>query len=330
MNLEHLYQKSFFTRSVSLLFVFFLLGECYLLWEMSSASYLYTILILNLAFSIPIFGHYWTHALKWEAMSKYKREKEISALIYLAATVLSGIAIGLSQLIGSHSMTLVSLHDLIKNPVLFAIVSLVLVDALFYLYHRVSHQTSLGWLFHSSHHAIEHLEYENSVRIDLKDFNPIYWIAIALPMSLLGFNAFETYVLVLTSLYYQYFLHSNANWFKDSFWGYIFNHPSLHRVHHSLHQEQLDKNYGGIVSTYDFIFRSNSKEQRQLTVGDFGLKGVSNSATLEGTYLSFTIPFLFVLRRKPWLILASPQRVVDEYQALNPAPEPRMDMPQAS
>ncbi len=330
MNLDYLYQKSFFTRSVSLLFVFFLVGECYLLWEMSSTNYLYTILILNLAFSIPIFGHYWIHALKKEPMTKYKKEKEISALIYLAATILSGLAIVLSQLVGSSSMTLLSLHDLIKNPVLFAIVGLLLVDALFYLYHRLSHQTSLGWLFHSSHHSIEHMEYENSVRIDLKDFNPIYWVTIALPMGLLGFNAFETYVLVLTSLYYQYFLHSGANWFKDSFWGYIFNHPSLHRVHHSLHQEQLDKNYGGIVSTYDYIFRSSSKETRQLIVGDFGLKGVSNSATLEGTYLSFTIPFLFVVRRKPWLILAAPQRVMDEYQSLGAGPETRRDMPRAS
>ncbi|HYX38085.1 MAG TPA: sterol desaturase family protein [Oligoflexus sp.] len=301
-----------------------------MLFTVPTSSYLYTILLLNLAFSIPIFGHYWRLALKSEPMSEYKKEKEISALIYLGATTLSVLVIGLSFLLFKNEFVIFNLKESIRHPIVFAIVSLILVDLFFYVYHRISHVTSLGWLFHSSHHAIETLAYENSVRIDLKDFNPIYWIAVAIPMGFLGFNSLETYVLLLTSLYYQYFLHSGANWFRNSAWGYVFNNPSLHRVHHSIHDHQLDKNFGGIISLYDFLFFTSCRETKNLRFGDFGLHGVENSSTLHGTYLSFSKAFFAVVKAKPWYVFVSPRILMREYNRLNAVSPMDENLPIAS
>lgn len=135
----------------------------------------------------------------------------------------------------------------------------------YYWYHRWSHEIPLLWTLHHTHHSAMNMNLTTAVRINwLGTFvSPLIYI----PFVLLGFSA-EILILSLAfSLFFQYFLHTEAVGKLGKFEGTFLNTPSAHRVHHGSNEKYIDKNYGGILIIFDRLFGSYQPEVEQVKYG---------------------------------------------------------------
>jgi sterol desaturase/sphingolipid hydroxylase (fatty acid hydroxylase superfamily) len=137
-------------------------------------------------------------------------------------------------------------------------------DLVYYIFHRVSHESRLFWNFHVVHHSSEH--YNLSVAVRQSWFSGIlHWIFYA-PIMLLGFAPWMFALMHGFNLIYQFWIHTKLvdklGWLE-----YIFNTPSHHRVHHGVNEQYLDKNYAGVLIIWDRLFGSFVPETEEPRYG---------------------------------------------------------------
>lgn len=144
-------------------------------------------------------------------------------------------------------------------------VALFLVDDLvYYVFHRVSHESRLFWNFHVVHHSSEH--YNLSVAVRQSWFSGIlHWMFYA-PIMLLGFAPWMFALMHGFNLIYQFWIHTKfvrkLGWLE-----YLLNTPSHHRVHHGVNEKYLDKNYAGVLIIWDRLFGSFTPETEEPRYG---------------------------------------------------------------
>ncbi|QGZ62250.1 sterol desaturase family protein [Paraburkholderia acidisoli] len=134
-------------------------------------------------------------------------------------------------------------------------------DLLYYVFHRASHRVRWLWAAHVVHHSSERLNLSTAFRQSL--MYPVagmwlFWI----PLALLGFPPAQIVAIVLVNLAFQFFVHTQAvpklGWLE-----YVFNTPSMHRVHHARNERYIDRNYAGVLSIWDRLFGSFVAEDAQ-------------------------------------------------------------------
>lgn len=139
----------------------------------------------------------------------------------------------------------------------------VLVDLLFYVYHRTSHKVRWFWATHVVHHASEHMNFTTAARQStLYAFSGAF--LFFLPAALLGFAPEWGLFALALNLSYQWFIHTQ--WVKKlpRPIEFIFNTPSHHRVHHGRNPEYIDTNFGGMLIIWDRLFGTFVEERDDL------------------------------------------------------------------
>ncbi len=143
--------------------------------------------------------------------------------------------------------------------------AIILVDAVYYVDHRIGHRVRLMWaVSHSVHHSSPIFNQTTAVRISFIDgfISPWYYTSVIL----MGFDPLLVAAAFGFNLAYQQWIHTEAigklGWFDR--W---FNSPSNHRVHHGSQAQYLDKNYGGILMIWDRIFGSYEAEGEAVIYG---------------------------------------------------------------
>lgn len=130
-------------------------------------------------------------------------------------------------------------------------------DLAYYWFHRLSHESRFMWNFHVVHHSSD--QYNLSVAVRQSWFgNLVTWMFYA-PLMLLGFAPWMFAITHGVNLIYQFWIHTKLIG-KLGVFEKIFNTPSLHRVHHAVNPQYIDKNYGGILIIWDRIFGSHEIE----------------------------------------------------------------------
>jgi len=158
----------------------------------------------------------------------------------------------------SFGVDTLSKFYLAPSSFLHWLVLFVLLDFLFYLAHRYSHEIKILWASHVVHHSSE--EFNLSVALRQSFIRNIGIGMFYLPLALLGFPV-ESYLIIdALNRTYQFWVHTRAihklpNWFES-----IFVTPSHHRVHHAMNPEYIDKNYGGVFIIWDKIFGTYCEE----------------------------------------------------------------------
>ena len=136
---------------------------------------------------------------------------------------------------------------------------LVLVDFFYYCWHRTSHKISWLWATHVVHHSSEEFNLSTALRQPFISWTPDAFIS-AFPLAILGFPHVFFSVHVTFNLLWQYWLHTQLlppmPWVE-----YVFNTPSLHRIHHGRNLLALGKNYGSIFSVWDRMGGTFEAEQ---------------------------------------------------------------------
>lgn len=131
-------------------------------------------------------------------------------------------------------------------------------DLLYYVFHRVSHESRLFWNFHVVHHSSD--QYNLSVAVRQSWFSGIlHWLFYA-PLMLAGFAPWMFATMHGFNLIYQFWIHTKLIYKFPRWFEYIFNTPSHHRVHHGVNEPYLDRNYAGVLIIWDRMFGSFIEE----------------------------------------------------------------------
>ena len=148
-------------------------------------------------------------------------------------------------------------------PVLEAALAFLALDALIYWQHRLFHRIPLFWRLHRMHHS--DLEFGTTTGVR---FHPVEILlsllikmgaVVALGAPAVAVILFEI-ALNATSL----FNHANLRLplALDAVLRRLIVTPDMHRVHHSVHREEHDSNYGFNLSCWDHLFRSYTGQPR--------------------------------------------------------------------
>ena len=144
------------------------------------------------------------------------------------------------------------------------IIAIVGVDLGYYWWHRLSHEVNFLWAVHVVHHQSE--DYNLAVALRQAVLSPITVMPFYLPLAVLGVPLFHYFIVVALSTLYQFWIHTEL---VDRMGPleYLINTPSLHRVHHGVNPEYLDKNYAATFICWDQLFGTLRREEAPVVYG---------------------------------------------------------------
>jgi sterol desaturase/sphingolipid hydroxylase (fatty acid hydroxylase superfamily) len=152
-------------------------------------------------------------------------------------------------------------------------------DFCYYWFHRTHHEIRFLWAGHINHHSSTHYNLSTALRQPWTTVltGIIFWA----PMPLLGFSPEMILAAQSINLIYQYWIHTELVGSMGPF-GWIFNTPAHHRVHHGRNTIYLDRNHGGILILWDRLFGTFEAESEPV---DFGL--TTNIKSHNPFYIAF-------------------------------------------
>ena len=162
-----------------------------------------------------------------------------------------------------YQFRLVTINDLLPIWAVWAL-TFVVIDFVYYWYHRCSHRVRFLWAVHMNHHSSEEMNYVVSLRQAW--FGPISKIPFFIFMPLIGFDPLITLVAGVASTLWGVLGHTQ--WINRlGPLEYIFVTPSSHRVHHGSNECYLDKNYGNFLIIWDRMFGTFAEEKEKVKYG---------------------------------------------------------------
>jgi len=133
------------------------------------------------------------------------------------------------------------------------------VDLGYYWWHRLSHEVNVLWAVHVVHHQSE--DYNLAVALRQAVLSPITVMPFYLPLAVLGVPLFHFFIVNALSTLYQFWIHTELVG-RMGFFEKLINTPSLHRVHHAVNPQYLDKNYAATFICWDQMFGTLKREEQ--------------------------------------------------------------------
>jgi sterol desaturase/sphingolipid hydroxylase (fatty acid hydroxylase superfamily) len=153
----------------------------------------------------------------------------------------------------------------------------------YWLDHYLCHRVPFLWEFHKVHHTAEVLTPLTNFRVHPMD-TIVFYNMLALSMgvmegvlkygfgqSIQPFTVWNTNILLLAgAVLLEQLQHTNF-WIPfTGVWGKIFLSPAHHQIHHSTNPVHFNKNMGGNLSVFDWLFGTlhiPAKQREKLTFG---------------------------------------------------------------
>lgn len=145
-------------------------------------------------------------------------------------------------------------------PVIAVLLAWLLLDCAIYWQHRALH-TRLLWRLHRPHHADTALDTSTALR-----FHPLeillsmlykMGVVLALGAPVAAVILFEVMLNAAAM-----FNHANFRLPGDRWVRKLLVTPDFHRVHHSNYRQEIDSNYGNVLSIWDYLFGSYVAQPR--------------------------------------------------------------------
>ena len=146
---------------------------------------------------------------------------------------------------------------------LLIVTSVLALDLVVYLQHRLMHRIPLLWRLHRVHHCDEDFDVSLAVR-----FHPLE-IALSMGIKLAAIALLGTPAIAV--LIFELTLSAGALWTHTRLalpqgierWArWLIITPTLHRIHHRLEKGDQDSNFGSTISLWDYLFRSFRADPR--------------------------------------------------------------------
>ena len=193
------------------------------------------------------------------------------------------------------------------NPLLELILAVVILDLIIYLQHVLVHAVPALWRLHRVHHADIDYDVTTGVRfhpIEILFSMLIKFAAIAaLGPSVVAVIMFE---LLLNGM--AMFNHGNVglpSWLDKLLRLFIVT-PDMHRVHHSIEDDETNSNFGFNLSWWDRLFGTYREQPRaghkDMTIGIRHFNTPGQSSWIHGILL---MPFIgkvsgYAINRRQW------------------------------
>jgi sterol desaturase/sphingolipid hydroxylase (fatty acid hydroxylase superfamily) len=217
----------------------------------------------------------------WQNKKYYNQEDTLCTIGLLTGNII--VAFSIKGLILAfhfylYQFKVLELASILPLWAMWAL-TFIMIDFVFYIYHRMSHRVRFLWAIHLSHHSSEEMNFAVSFRQAW--FGPISKIPFFITLPLLGFDPTIVAVAGVISTLWGIVGHTQIVG-KLGPLEWIFNTPSHHRVHHGSNQKYIDKNYGNLLIVWDRIFGTFEPEDEPVK---FGL--VNNVETFNPTKITF-------------------------------------------
>lgn len=217
--------------------------------------------------SIPLFFLLMGVELAWSAWSgrhEYRLNDFVANL---------GCGIG-SQVVGAFTKSLVFAAYLwtydhlrlftLPTTVLTWVVAFLMVDLLYYWFHRLSHEVNFLWAAHIVHHQSE--EYNLSVALRQSWWQGLFSWWFYVPLAMLGIHPLLIVTVGAFNTLYQFWIHTKAIKHLGPLEA-VLNTPSHHRVHHGSDPKYIDRNHAGTLIVWDRLFGTFQREEEEPVYG---------------------------------------------------------------
>jgi sterol desaturase/sphingolipid hydroxylase (fatty acid hydroxylase superfamily) len=125
-------------------------------------------------------------------------------------------------------------------------------DFLKWCTHNLLHRVPALWAFHKVHHSVEVMDWMGNMRYHWMEVI-VYNGLLFIPFTFLGFNPHLFYWTSIIEIVIGHFNHSNVN-LNTKWLVYFVNCPRMHIWHHADEPEAVNKNFGIVLSVWDWIF----------------------------------------------------------------------------
>lgn len=145
------------------------------------------------------------------------------------------------------------------------VVLLILADFWQYWCHRLKHANPYLWQFHKIHHSQRELTVLTRFRFPILD--RLLSLVLVVPLgAITGSETLPLALYILVALR-SCLEHSGLNWTFGPL-GRLIVSPSFHAVHHSVAPEHINRNFGGFLSVWDYLFHTSAaRGDRPLAYG---------------------------------------------------------------
>ncbi len=218
--------------------------------------------------SIPLYFLLIGIELIWEARSRKGVYRINDALTNISCGISSQVTGALWNVLSVLAFAFVYEYSIFKieDNWFTWIILFMLIDLMYYWYHRASHEVNFLWnVSHVVHHQSE--DYNLSVALRQASFGGVFSMMFYLPLAFLGFSPTAFVLLKGFNLIYQFWIHTEAIEKMPRWFEYIFNTPSHHRVHHGRNPKYIDRNHAGTLIIWDRMFGTFQKEEEKPTYG---------------------------------------------------------------
>lgn len=150
-----------------------------------------------------------------------------------------------------------------------------LMDFLYYVFHRANHHFLVLWMFHFVHHSDK--KYNLSVGFRSSWFEMVGLFTTYSLLLLIGFPLLLFITAFSVTSTYQFLTH--GRYIKMPRWfDYVFVTQQYHLVHHGEELENQNSNFGGVFSFWDRLFSTYSNKE-DVTI--FGIEGYSQNNVIK-------------------------------------------------
>jgi sterol desaturase/sphingolipid hydroxylase (fatty acid hydroxylase superfamily) len=152
-------------------------------------------------------------------------------------------------------LPLASLRVLADKPFsVQVLVGFLVTDFTIFFSHWLRHKVAPLWHLHTIHHSETVM---NPATVFLQHpLDPVAGALIAyVPLALLGGSIWAGTLVVAFDVVWGMYAHSDL----PMSWGplkYVLITPAYHRIHHSIEPRHWDKNFGHMLTLWDWLFRS--------------------------------------------------------------------------
>ena len=162
-----------------------------------------------------------------------------------------------------YQFRIITVNDLLPIWAIW-LATFVMIDFVYYWYHRFSHRVRFMWAVHMNHHSSEEMDFTVSLRQAW--FGPITKVPFFIFMPLVGFDPIITAVAGVASTLWGVIGHTQ--WIRRlGILEYILVTPSSHRVHHGSNECYIDRNYGNLLIIWDRLFGTFAEEIEPVKFG---------------------------------------------------------------
>jgi sterol desaturase/sphingolipid hydroxylase (fatty acid hydroxylase superfamily) len=128
----------------------------------------------------------------------------------------------------------------------------VIGDFVYYAFHRMMHSTKPLWVFHAVHHSQRQANPMMQNRSHPME-EVLYLLSRGLAPAILGGSPPVIIAFIVVDQFWGYFVHSDIKINLGPL-KYVLVTPQYHRIHHSNNREHFDKNFGGRLIIWDYLF----------------------------------------------------------------------------